>query len=266
MAAGRSALPSDVIAAALRPDARRRLAVIKWFERLDSTNAWLLAAAAGGAVSGTVCLADRQNAGRGRRGRRWISPPGSNLYLSLLWRFPLSPGELQGLSIATGIACARVLRSLGANGVSLKWPNDLYWDRRKLGGILIEMSHGRDCVVVAGIGINVAIPDDAGSRIDQPWTDLAMALPRPLTRDALATALLDALLPLYAGFPQTTGDLPQAWAAFDHLANQEVELRTERGCRRGIARGIDFQGALLLDTAAGRERHITGEVSVRPAA
>lgn len=264
MTAGLSPLTAEVITAGLRPAARRWLATIAVFGSLDSTNAWLLAAAERNAASGTVCLADSQSAGRGRRGRGWVSPPGSNLYLSLLWRFSLPPGALQGLSVATGIACARVLRDLGAAGIGLKWPNDLVCDGRKLGGILLEMNHGRGCTVVAGIGINIRMPAPEAAGIDQPWTDLAAMLPQPPARDSLATGLLDTLLPLYAGFPQSADALPRDWAAFDSLAGRAVELHGEHWRRRGIARGIDAQGALLLDTANGRERHVAGEISLRP--
>lgn len=257
---------AEFIAASLSPAARSWLAAIEVFESVDSTNAWLLAAAGRGAPSGTVCLAGRQLAGRGRRGRHWASPPGGNLYLSLLWRFSVGPSELQGLSIATGIACAQVLRDLGAADIGLKWPNDLYWDGRKLGGILLEMSSGNSNVVVAGIGINGVMPKPIEADIDQPWTDLAAALSQQVSPDNLAAALLNVLLPLYAGFPQTAADLPQAWAAFDILADRTVELHAEHWQRRGIARGVDAHGALLLDTINGRERHVAGEVSLRPLA
>lgn len=109
-------------------------------QRIDSTNRHLMREAAHGAPSGTVCLAERQTAGQGRHGRCWVSPFGANLYLSILWRYPCGPAGLSGLSLAAGAVVADALRQLGVQGLVLKWPNDLLWGGRKLGGILLEVS------------------------------------------------------------------------------------------------------------------------------
>lgn len=262
-APGAEPLNPAAIRAGLASNASNRLAALEVLASVDSTNARLLSAAEQGRPGGSVCLAETQTAGRGRCGRGWTSPPGGNLYLSLLWRFP-GTTPLDGLSIATGIAVARALGQLGASDIRLKWPNDVYHDRRKLGGILLESVAGPERVVVAGIGLNVAMPAAARETIDQPWTDLATALGNLPSRNHLAVLLLDRLLPLYADWPATLPDLPTDWATFDLLPDQPVELLAGERRLRGIARGIDGSGALWLETPTGMQRVTSGEVSLRP--
>ncbi len=262
-APGAEPLDSAAIRAGLASNASNRLAALEVLASVDSTNARLLSAAEQGQPGGSVCLAETQTAGRGRRGRGWTSPPGGNLYLSLLWRFPAT-APLDGLSIATGIAVARALCQLGASDIRLKWPNDVYHDRRKLGGILLESVAGPERVVVAGIGLNVAMPAAAREAIDQPWTDLATALGNLPSRNHLAVLLLDRLLPLYAEWPAALPDLPTDWATFDLLLDQPVELLSGDRRLRGIALGIDRSGALRLGTPAGIQHITSGEVSLRP--
>ncbi len=256
-------LDAILIRTALSAEAAAYLADLEILDSVDSTNSRLLAAAAEGRSSGSVCLAETQTAGRGRHGRYWLSPPGGNLSLSLLWRCPRSNEQVSGLSIATGIAVARTLVGFGLTGVRLKWPNDVYHDGRKLGGILLESLIGPDCVVVAGIGLNVLLPKTVDTVIDQPWTDLSTALGSSVSRNRLAAALLDRLLPLYRHWPADLRDLPRAWAEFDLLPNQPVELRSATEKLTGIARGIAADGALWLDTAGRRQRIASGELSLR---
>ncbi|MDX1607346.1 MAG: biotin--[acetyl-CoA-carboxylase] ligase [Candidatus Competibacterales bacterium] len=254
---------TEALRAALTPAVRHLLGPLEWLAEVDSTNARLLAAADRGLAGGAACLADAQSAGRGRQGRRWISPPGGNLYLSLLWRYHRS-ADLQGLSVATGIAVARALHALGATGVGLKWPNDLLHDGRKLGGILLESRTGADRPVVAGIGLNLDLPDAAAVSIDQPWTDLRRVLGAPVLRLRVAARLLERLLPLYADWPAGAHDLSASWRRFDVLADRRVELCFgDRRCA-GIARGIDPTGALRLETATGLQVFDSGELSLRP--
>lgn len=264
-APGAEPLDATAIRAGLSANASNRLAALEVLASVDSTNARLLNAAEHGQASGSICLAETQTAGRGRRGRGWSSPPGGNLYLSLLWRFS-SAIPLDGLSIATGIAVARVLRDLGAPDIRLKWPNDVYHDRRKLGGILLESVTGPERVVVAGIGLNVAMPDAARSAIDQPWTDLAAVLGQRPSRNRLATLLIDRLLPLHADWPAALPDLAEDWTEFDLLLDRPVELLAGERRLRGIARGIDGSGALRLATPTGMRLISSGEVSLRPVA
>jgi len=142
----------------------------------DSTNSELMRRADRGAPAGTVIVADRQRAGRGRRGRSWLSSPEASLTFSLLWRFPGSPTRLSGLSLAVGVGLARALGGLGAPGVRLKWPNDVLLatngDFAKLAGILVELaSDRRGTQAVIGIGINLRLSAATQAAIDQAVTD-----------------------------------------------------------------------------------------------
>lgn len=244
------------IRAELKPAVSESLPIIEVQRSVDSTNAELLRRVHA-LESGTVCLAEQQTAGRGRRGRTWESPLNANLYLSLLWRFPCKPAQLLGLSPLTGIALARALRERGAQ-VVLKWPNDLFWRGRKLGGILVEIGGAGPCHTVTGIGLNVAMPDDAV--IDQPWTDLQRVLRQPVSRNHLAAGLLNELVPAYQSH---TAPLSGAWAEFDALADQPVVLHSPAGRVSGIARGITDTGALRLETGGSVQSFHIGEVSLR---
>jgi BirA family biotin operon repressor/biotin-[acetyl-CoA-carboxylase] ligase len=232
----------------------------------DSTNAQLLAADAG--ADPQALFAEFQSAGRGRRGRRWVSPFAANLYGSLAWSFAAWPPQLTTLSLAVGVACVRALRAAGVGELQLKWPNDLVAGGRKLGGILIEHrgEAGAGCRVVIGIGINVAMSAAQGAAVDQAWTSASAQSAAPVSRNRLAALLLrelDASLRAFA----TQGFAPFApdWAALDLTRDREITVQQPDGALTGIARGVDEQGALLVDTPTGRERLHAGEVSVRVA-
>lgn len=157
--------------AALTRDGTVLVPVVDILPEVDSTNEYLKRLAFGGARSGTACLAEWQTCGRGRRGREWVSPFGANVYLSLLWRFSEGTAALGALSLAAAVAVKRALDELAAGGVELKWPNDVQWHGRKLAGILLELGGEADgpCYVVAGVGINVAMPESRAADIGQPW-------------------------------------------------------------------------------------------------
>ncbi|MFO1352208.1 MAG: biotin--[acetyl-CoA-carboxylase] ligase [Gammaproteobacteria bacterium] len=260
-------LSQERILVELSAEARALLGEFLIFNEIDSTNAYLLAEAERGLAGGSVCMAEMQTAGRGRRGRAWQSPPVANLYLSLLWRFACEPARLTALSLATGTAVGRALHRLGAVEVRLKWPNDLIWRGRKLGGILLE-SRGDPtgpCFVVAGIGLNIAMPAASAAAIDQPWSDLQTVLaPALVSRNHAAAQVLNELLPAFArfatlGWPAFAGD----WRRFDWIAGQRVTVKLPQGDVHGTARGVDEHGALLLETASGLRAFAAGEISVR---
>jgi BirA family biotin operon repressor/biotin-[acetyl-CoA-carboxylase] ligase len=229
---------------------------------LDSTNRWLLAQAD---VHARVCLAERQTDGRGRRGRIWVSPFAANVYLSMGWRFDCGPAVLGGLSLAVGVAVIRALSSLGVEGLGLKWPNDVFVGGAKLGGILLELRGETDgpSEVVIGIGINLNMPVADAVAIDQTWTDIN-TVKGPVSRNQLVAALLVALekqLSLFAshGFEAVHAE----WQAMDIFRGCEVVLDTQREQVRGVVRGVDNNGALLLECADGLRRFNAGEVSLR---
>ncbi|MFZ1325705.1 MAG: biotin--[acetyl-CoA-carboxylase] ligase [Candidatus Contendobacter sp.] len=269
-----AALPANVelldrqrILAGLSATARAWLSRLEVYSTLDSTNNYLLTQANAHWPSGAVCLTEQQQAGRGRLGRPWLSPFAACLAASLLWRFPQGGASLSGLSLATGIAIARALRRFGVAEVGLKWPNDLWWRARKLGGILLEsgVSEGT-FFVVAGVGLNVALPPAAVSLIDQPWVDLQEILGRErIARNALAASLLSEWIETFVRF-QEDGfvNLAAEWADFDQTAGRRVRLLLPNAVLTGIARGVDPTGALLLESDDGRlQRCIGGEISLR---
>jgi BirA family biotin operon repressor/biotin-[acetyl-CoA-carboxylase] ligase len=255
-------LDPSAIAAAVDPALRRELGPVEVLFEVDSTNRRLMTQAAG-AVQGSTCLAETQSAGRGRRGRPWLSPFGANLYLSMLWRFSEGPARLSGLSLAVGVACVRALARLGARGVQLKWPNDLLWDGRKLAGILLEVAGESNgpCHVVVGIGVNLRMPH--GADIDQPWADLREIAP-DVSRNVLGGALIEELARVMREFEIGGFEaLRSEWLANDAFAGRPVTLHLPSGPISGVARGVDAGGHLLLETATGIQRFASGEVSLR---
>lgn len=244
---------------------RARLVALEVLEEVDSTNGYLLAhpeRAAGGVLA---CVAETQTAGRGRRGRSWVSPFAANLYLSVLRRFHAGAAVLHGLSLCMGVAAARAVESLGVTGVSLKWPNDLCLDGRKLGGVLIEVSAAAGAAdVVAGIGINIRVPDRARADIDQAFVDLHGVGVR-VGRNRLAGRVLGEVLLAQERF-QSEGfaGFREEWRLLDGLAGREVVLSGALGDLRGRADGVDDDGALLLRVNGRSRRIVSGEVSVRP--
>ncbi|MBW8310730.1 MAG: bifunctional biotin--[acetyl-CoA-carboxylase] ligase/biotin operon repressor BirA [Rhizobium sp.] len=260
-------LDGPALAAALSPDARAELAGLEVLFETDSTNAEALRQPA--PEQGTrAWLAERQSAGRGRRGRAWASPLAAHVYLSLSRRFDGGIAALQGLSLAVGVAAVQALHGLGYREVGLKWPNDLLVGARKLGGILVELrgDAAGPLHVVVGLGLNVAMPPSAADSIDQPWCDLAGLAPQPPSRQVVAAALLDALLPMLARF-EREGLAPwrEAWSRHDLLAGKPVRVQEGPRVVEGIALGLAEDGALRLRTAAGEHLCHAGEASLRAA-
>ena len=214
-----------------------------------------------------VFLAERQTAGQGRRGRDWASPMAANLYVSLSRRFDRGFATLSGLSLAVGVAVAQSLRQLGYAQVGVKWPNDLLANGRKLGGILIQLRGEAQgpCEAVIGIGLNVHMPVTAAGEIDQAWCDLAQLMPgKSLSRNALAAALLDSLLPALAQFEAEglAPFLPQ-WRQFDALDGHAVHVLDGTRTHEGIALGVDAAGALRVRIGESERQFHSGEVSLR---
>lgn len=235
-------------------------------QSIDSTNSWLMARARADAPRGALCLAERQTAGRGRLGRYWVSPFGRNIYCSLLWRYAFPPSELGGLSLACGVAVARALTNLGVPDIKIKWPNDLLWDTRKLGGLLLEVggeSHG-PCFVVVGIGINVKIPIGASSFIDQPWIDLdsipsASALDRNQIIAAILNELVQALV-LYGS--RRLHAFLDDWHRYDFFSyGEKLSLTLGSEIHTGAYLGITREGALNIRVEGKCVSYTVGEVN-----
>jgi BirA family biotin operon repressor/biotin-[acetyl-CoA-carboxylase] ligase len=265
-------LDADLIRGALPPPLQARLA-LRVLAGTDSTNTQLVNgdprqphSGAGAAEDPQALLAEHQTAGRGRHGRSWHSPFGTNLYLSLAWTFAQWPAALTALPLATGVATAEALAELNLSNLRLKWPNDLWIGNAKLGGILIEQrgESGGSCRVVIGLGLNVAMRSATTAHIGQPWTTLAEALGAAPSRNALAARILSHWVAMLERFTlEAFAPFEPRWRALDLLRNRGVTLQLPEGELSGIARGVDESGALLVDAGDTRRRILSGEVSLR---
>lgn len=236
---------------------------VDWLDELDSTNARLLAAGTP-PPGGAALLAERQSAGRGRQGRRWLAPVGGSLCLSLALPWPQGPASAAGLPLLAGAAVAEVLADLGAQGLSLKWPNDLLLDGAKLGGLLLEFaSRGQDFLVL-GLGLNLRLP--AGFDAGQPSADLASA-GIEVERVLLAAQLLRALCASAEDLRRRgLAPLLPRWRRFDALLGCTLEVRAGEQVWVGTAAGIDERGQLRLRLPDGSEQLFGGgELRVRRA-
>ncbi|MGH8259123.1 MAG: biotin--[acetyl-CoA-carboxylase] ligase [Steroidobacteraceae bacterium] len=283
-------LDAAAIRAALAVEVRRRIRRLETVWTVESTNAALLTRTDLPAGLADVFAAEYQTAGRGRLGRAWLAPPGGAICLSIGWSFPQLPRDLAALGLAIGVCALRALRgsvpeepraapgglrsgeaAAGLRRLSLKWPNDLTIGDRKLGGILIEMraeSAGPTYVVI-GIGVNLALGARLAEQVAATGTlavDLASTGAEPGRRNAIIAALCGELIGGLTRFQQD-GLRPFAdeWAAADSLRDRAVSARTGEQTLRGIARGIDASGALLVETPQGLQKLLSGDVTVRPA-
>lgn len=254
------------ILASLAGDAAVSAAPVLVAEQVDSTSLELLRASSD-LVCGQVCVAESQNGGRGRRGRSWVTTPYANLMLSMGWRFDGGFAAVSGLSLAAGVAAVRALREFGVDAVGLKWPNDLLWAERKLGGLLIDLrgEAAGPCVAVAGIGINVRIAERDAERIDQPWVDLAAILGGTVDRNRLAAQLIRHFTRMFREF-ERHGLEPfrEEWSASHHFEGRRVHIAGAHAACDGVVEGIDATGALLVRDDHGELRAFnSGEVSLR---
>ncbi len=246
----------------LMPDwAKPDLSSLDIHDFLPSTNAQVMANHAD-LSSGSVCVSEWQSQGRGRLGKAWCSPFAANLYLSLLWRYP-DVRAAAGLSLAVGVAVVEALADLGFKGLNLKWPNDIYFQDKKLGGILIETAAQNALVI--GLGLNVRMPVVPAKSIDQPWTDLSRhpgASPANLSRNRLLATVLAHLFRVCDNFAEQglAAYLP-AWRQLDGFQGRQVTLRCVDDIITGMVLPVDDRGFLRLRLDDGRVRQFaSGEI------
>ena len=257
------------IQALLDPGIRERVRQLDTVWTVGSTNTLLLERANPPVGSSEVLLAEYQTAGRGRRGRNWVAPPGGSICMSLSWMFREVPRDLGALGLVVGVCALRALSRLGVGQARLKWPNDLLVDDRKLGGILIELraeSAGPACVVI-GIGLNVALGAPLLEKIAATGLapiDLAASGLKDPSRNAVAAGLINSFVRGLLEF-ERDGLKPfvREWMAADALRGRPVSVTADNASTKGVARGIDLDGALLVETPQGLLRFISGDVSVR---
>ncbi|MDO7635322.1 MAG: bifunctional biotin--[acetyl-CoA-carboxylase] ligase/biotin operon repressor BirA [Porticoccaceae bacterium] len=272
VAGGIELLRADKILSMLSPAARALCSGLEIFDTIDSTNRYAREMLSGEAASGKVILAEQQSAGRGRRGKTWISPFAANIYLSIRWDFERGAQALEGLSLAVGVAVKRALASQGVEGVQLKWPNDIYVTGKKLGGILLEMvgDPAGACSVIVGVGVNVKMPPEQGRRIDQDWTDVEAVLmsqnmPRRAVRSELVAKLVSEITVVLSDYQEKGfAAYRDEWQAADAFYGLRAAIITPKETITGLVRGVDVNGALCLECSDGRvETFIGGELSLR---
>lgn len=251
------------------PEGFRSRFTIDVLPSCESTSALLQERAERGAPSGSVVVAENQTAGKGSRGRSWTMRPGSGLAFSVLWHFQRELGQLAGLSLAVGAAVARALNALGAQGVSLKWPNDILGNDAKLGGILIDLQETPTCsFAVIGVGINLHVPDAIEfSDLALPPTALdALLSPLPDARDVFAALLVELAKTLDVFSAHGFAPLRDEWQKLNAWQGRAVRLLNgSRLEKEGVCVGADDDGALLIRTPGGVERCVSGDLSLRAA-
>jgi BirA family biotin operon repressor/biotin-[acetyl-CoA-carboxylase] ligase len=263
-------LPPDLETAIQSASSRGDLDLrVHYFREIGSTNDVALALADRGAPEGTAVIADRQTAGRGRRGRSWFSPAGAGIYLSCIPRSEPLPqaSSLSLLSLASGVATARAITARTGLPLELKWPNDIVIGRpwRKLAGILCESAGPGPRVetVIIGVGVNVqpaAYPPELGDRA----TSIELELGRSVDRAPIAVEILIRLLEAARQLQQGQhGDLLNEWRELGRagLAEAAVRWQDHGRQRRGLVRDIDDDGALIVRVDGQVERLIAGEVT-----
>lgn len=241
---------------------------VEIYSLIDSTNSYLLRKLSSQLNQGHVCIAEYQSAGRGRRGRQWISPFGSHIYMSMYWNLEQGMSAAMGLSVVAALAISDAVKALADIDVQLKWPNDIYLGGVKLAGILIDLEGqaSESCHSVIGIGLNLEMPMSSAQQVDQPWTDLTTHAGISINRNALCVELIKALTERLKQHQENgITNMVSEWHAQDYYLNKKVKLITGQNVTEGICKGINAQGALMLETPEQIKAIYGGEVSLREA-
>lgn len=261
-------LDIDLILKNLAINTREKVSNVEVFFDIDSTNDYLIAQTKLNKYNTSlcqVCLAEYQRNGKGRRGKKWVSPISGNLYCSLSWNFNKSFQELAGLSIAVSVGIAGLLEQIGVSGVEIKWPNDILWRGKKLLGVLLEM-HGETlgpCTTIIGVGLNFNM-SNSNIEIDQPWCDLNSVLGKLPSRNKFAAQIIDNLIASIQLFESSGLDVfLESWNHYDVIQGKSIMIKKSDSVEQGIARGIDQTGALLVEQNGKMSPLYSGDVSIR---
>ncbi len=234
---------------------------------IDSTNKYILDRCNSGEGHRSLCIAETQSEGRGRRGRVWHSPFACNLYFSIGWQFSGGAKCLEGLSLAVGVCIARVLKKAGLIDVGLKWPNDVVVQGKKIAGILLEMTGDASgqCQVVVGIGLNVKMQKLADKiQIDQPWTDVSShSINEPNRTNLLLAAVLEVESMLQDYEVRGFEYYKEEWEILDICRNKQIKLSTPAMEVLGYGKGVTSGGEIIIATDDGEHIYNGGEVSLR---
>lgn len=259
-------LDRDRIASQLDADIRRKISAFTLHIEIDSTNQYLLDRIQGPDFHGHAVLAEYQSAGRGRRGRHWVSPFAAGICFSIGWQFDPAPKSLVLVALGAGVAVIRALHRIGIRDAGLKWPNDICWRGRKLGGTLVEAKSesAGPCRLALGTGINFCFPDRHAGEIDQPWVDIA-AIQRPLcSRNTFAAALITEIV-RFLSDPAAlyTSRIIEEWRRYDQMQGKQASLSLPDRMVNGRILGIDDTGALLMDAGGKMETFNSGEIRLK---
>ena len=259
-------LDKGEILSAIPAGIKNNLERISIFEKIDSTNQYLVEKLGTPDFHAHAVLAEYQHGGRGRCGNSWYSPVASGIYLSLGWNFDLPPDTPGILSIAAGVAVIRALQKSGVQGAGLKWPNDIFWQDRKLGGILIEMRTevAGPANAIIGVGLNYAISSQNCPDLDQPWTDLVSIQQDVVSRNQITGNLIGEILQAIKEMQQAgSSGLIDVWREYDCMTGREVRLLIAGKSITGMVRGIDADGSLLIQINGEIHKYQSGEITLR---
>lgn len=244
-----------------------RLDLLESFASIDSTNTYLMSQPAPEPGRFRVAIAGEQTKGRGRHNRAWVSKPGAGLYLSFAYTFSSLPAQLPGLTLALGVGIIDALKLLGVGGVGLKWPNDIVAHEGKLGGILTEVqpSSVDGAAVIAGIGMNLDLPDNLDLGIGVGWAhrpvDMKAVTASPPKPEELAGSIIESMFATYVGFEREGFEsFVDDWRRHDWLLGRPVTVDTPERQVSGTAAGVDQDGALLVESNGSRTRIVSGSI------
>lgn len=228
------------------------------FERLDSTNTWLLEHK----QCGALCLAENQSAGRGRQGHQWVSQATGNIYCSYCYCFDELPQDFSLTTLVVGVAICDALEKIGLQEHGLKWPNDIYVKNKKLGGILVETAGVLQQVVI-GIGLNIAL--DKFVSIDQPWCSLNDFFDEPIDRNRLIGLIVANVVKQLDRLQQGDSEsFKIKWQQWDILRNKTVNVIQGRETVQGVAAGVDPMGQIGVKLSTGDLKYFnSAEIKIR---
>lgn len=240
---------------------QNRLQKLIILQEVASTNDFLFNLEAPERSKALVCMTEQQTAGKGTKGRTWQSELGASFIYSIAYTFIDDVKDLSALSLAIGVIAQQSLEECGFEGVQLKWPNDLQHQYKKLGGVLVEVKKVANIFhLVCGIGINIKSSMDV-KKIDQPFTALNQISNQQVSRNAIAAKLTEGLLNLFSVYPQNGfKSWQQAWKSVHAYQDKKVRVRQNGDELIGVARGVDVDGALLLETDKGLQKIISADV------
>lgn len=266
LAGGLELLETEKILAQIPPETLSQIDSLSVLPSLDSTNRYLFDQAKLATGKTQIVFAEQQTAGRGRRGRVWISPFAGQVTFSIVKTFSCGASQLNGLSLLLGLAIVRVLTALGVPDLRLKWPNDVYYQQKKLAGVLLEVfTDGLGlCHVVMGMGINFHLPAAQRTQIDQACLDLRQIGATHIGRNQLASALLQQIFADFVVFAeQGLAPFLAQWQDYDLLWQKPIRVSTWQQEYNAVAVGLDEQGGLLIDRDGVQQSLYSGEVSLR---